>query len=338
MHLPRLLLTLLNLTATPPPSAAESIPDPRPGLEKLDFFAGDWFIFSNDDDTASVRSCRWNSGAYLLQCTSRQQGPQAESGEVLNFFTWDAVDKEYTNHLVASIGRDEFVLGSFANSVWSWRGQAKWNGKTIENRATYTQASPTNYTVKSTRLMDGKAISSRTSSGIKLPMLAQPAGWRSERIGFPLPFAPTLPFRGVVDLRFSKGMFDAASAELWSYAFVWWLEGEVQVDAATLNASVQTYYQGLTKNQGPVSASLVGDNDVTAKPVQFSGTVQLFDALVTQKPMKLNAKVATIACAAQRRTAVFFEISPQPGGNPVWSQLDALRKDFACDSGMVVRP
>src|SRR5688500_6206534 len=50
-------------------------------------------------------------------------------------------------------------------------------------------------------------------------------GWRTETIPFPLPFAPELPHRGLVELRFSPGMFKADSEELWTYSFVWWLEG-----------------------------------------------------------------------------------------------------------------
>jgi hypothetical protein len=336
MSLSRLLLTWLYVSATPMPSKTESIPDPRPGLEKLEFFAGDWFISSMDDSATSVRSCGWHPGGYLLQCTSHQQGPRADPGEVLNFFTWDSVDQEYTNHLITSAGRDEFVLGSLSNSVWSWRGQAKWKGQIIENRATYTQSSPTSYAVNSRRLVDGKTISNRASNVVRLPMLAQPSGWSSERIGFPLPFAPTLPFRGLVDLRFPQGMFDESSPELWSDAFVWWLEGEIQFDATILNESVQTYYEGLTKQHGTVSASLVSDKDVASKPTHFSGTIQFFDTLATQKPMTLNAKVTIIACGALQRTAIFFEISPQPQGSAIGLKLEALREGFRCDSRQAV--
>src|SRR4051794_9456116 len=64
--------------------------------------------------------------------------------------------------------------------------------------------------------------SAAASPSFTLPL---PPGFRTETIPFPLGFAPDLPYRGVEELRFAPGMFQPGAPDFWSYAFVWWLEG-----------------------------------------------------------------------------------------------------------------
>ncbi|MBD0258271.1 MAG: hypothetical protein ICV83_21365, partial [Cytophagales bacterium] len=51
---------------------------------------------------------------------------------------------------------------------------------------------------------------------------------------------------------------------------------------------------------------------------------------MAQRPMTLYCRVGVQRCAVQGRTAVFFELSPQPAGHAVWSDLRGLKKGFAC--------
>jgi hypothetical protein len=170
-----------------------------------------------------------------------------------------------------------------------------------------------------------------------------PAGWKSETIPFPLGFAPALPYTGVEELRFAPGMFTAGSDEFWTYAFVWWLHGDVALDAATLNSNLAAYYAGLStaveqrENFDPQDAAAVAalapaPSD-EAGAARWVGTVSAYDAFVTHARVALNLEVRVFRCAAQDRTVALFTVSPQPAGHAIWKQLAALRKSFRCTQG-----
>src|ERR1051326_7121204 len=50
-----------------------------------------------------------------------------------------------------------------------------------------------------------------------LPRLDLPTGWTEEDGLYPPTWAPTLPWKGALKLRFSPGMFKAQDRFLWSY-------------------------------------------------------------------------------------------------------------------------
>jgi hypothetical protein len=166
-----------------------------------------------------------------------------------------------------------------------------------------------------------------------------PAGWRPETIPFPLGFAPSLPYAGVEELRFAPGMFTAGSDDFWTYAFVWWLHGDIAFDATTLNADLATYFSGLSvaveqrENFDPHDAAAVAKlSPASAEPgaARWVGTVSAYDPFVTHARVELNVEVRVFRCAAQDRTVALFTISPQPDAHAVWTQLAALRDAFRC--------
>jgi hypothetical protein len=167
-----------------------------------------------------------------------------------------------------------------------------------------------------------------------------PVGWKAETIPFPLGFAPALPYVGVEELRFAPGMFSAGSDEFWTYAFVWWLHGDVAFDAATLNADLASYFGGLSlavetrESFDPHDAAAVAklspaDSEETGH-ARWVGTVSVYDAFVTHARIELDLDVRVFRCAAQDRTVALFTVSPQPEGHAVWTHLAALRDTFRC--------
>jgi hypothetical protein len=162
-----------------------------------------------------------------------------------------------------------------------------------------------------------------------------PPGWRTETITFPLPFAPELPHRGLVELRFSPGMFKADSEELWTYSFVWWLEGETKLEAPLLTKQLEQYFAGLTKlveedrarHPTPVTAKLEA---VAKTSDRFEGTVSLHDAFATHRQVQVNVRVRVFDCPLEKRTVAQFQLSPQPSSHAVWKALDRLASTFQC--------
>lgn len=167
-----------------------------------------------------------------------------------------------------------------------------------------------------------------------------PAGWRTETIPFPLGFAPSIPYSGVEELRFAPGMFTAGSDELWTYAFVWWLDGDVAFDAATLNAELAAYFTGLSlaveqregfdPKDAAAVAKLAPAGPAESGAARWEGTVSVYDAFVTHARVELNLEVRARRCAAQDRSVALFTVSPQPKDHAVWAQLAALRDAFHC--------
>jgi hypothetical protein len=168
--------------------------------------------------------------------------------------------------------------------------------------------------------------------------LPMPKGWGIERFSFPIEFAPQIPYKGVEDVRFAPGWGDSSSAEHWTYAFLWWLEGKPVVDASTLAAHLTTYYSGLVGRNLisrhipadkviPTTAKIKKDRTVAGDTETYSGTISMLNYL-TQKPQVLNCIVHVKPCDAKQHTAVFFEVSPQASTHPIWKEMEQLWSGF----------
>jgi hypothetical protein len=187
-----------------------------------------------------------------------------------------------------------------------------------------------------------EAFAQKESPAPEVPfVLPTLEGWRTETIPFPIEFAPALPYRGLEELRFSPGMFKPGSEDFWSYAFVFWLEGEVPFTAEQLNADLKTYLEGLSraveeKNEkfDPRVATVTAHLTETKAPQdgqkRFEGKVNAYDPFKTHKPLTLNLRVHVLRCSAQGRTVAFFQASPQPVTHKVWGSLERIREGFRC--------
>lgn len=155
---------------------------------------------------------------------------------------------------------------------------------------------------------------------------APPAGWRTERLEFPLEFAPELDYRGVEDLAFAPGMFTPESDSYFSYALALRLEGDHEVDEAMLTRFLATYYRGLCR---AVAAERKLERDaggVTARVQRegegFRATIAMFDPFTTGAPLELALELTTHA--TPRATEVLGLASPLDPEAPVWGELRAL--------------
>ena len=152
-----------------------------------------------------------------------------------------------------------------------------------------------------------------------------PGDWHSERHAFPLQWAPQLPYRGTLDLRFAPEFADSKADGYASYFFVWWLDGEPHFDARRLEGDLVTYYRGLNTSMGREAggqrASLEQEPDGT-----FRGLVTSFDPQGKVEPR--HGEVKVLRCGSH--TAVLFSVSPQDRGAAIWQQLDQIRDSFRC--------
>lgn len=165
------------------------------------------------------------------------------------------------------------------------------------------------------------------------PRWVVPDGWKAETIPFPLEFAPELPYRGVEELRFPKGFFEAGDPSYFSYAFVWYVVGPGPADAEVLERDLVRYFEGLAMAVGgephPARAELAG-----AIEGGVSGVVETFDAFKAKAPVTLHLKVRRVPCGAPGQVALVFQASPRPeaAGDEVWAGLEALAGAVDCQA------
>jgi hypothetical protein len=161
-----------------------------------------------------------------------------------------------------------------------------------------------------------------------------PPGWGHETIPFPLGFAPQLPYRGVEELRFAPGWSKPEEPGYWSYVFVWWLTEKPALDAASLEASLTTYFRGLSE--------AVGGEKYRIDPNQFrtelaadgasglTGRIFSMDAFATGLPITLNVVIESRECVKAKRHALTFLLSPKAKTEPLWRDLESTARTLVC--------
>ena len=169
--------------------------------------------------------------------------------------------------------------------------------------------------------------------------LPVPEEWTIERFLIHISFAPQIPYKGIEDIRFSPGWVKATSDEYWSYAFLWYLDGKVMMNAGVIEKNLEDYYTGLVTVNGsnipsekviPVMTAFRKGKKLKGDVKTYIGTIMMMD-YIQQKPITLHCKVHTKSCAGDNHTFMFFELSPQPLVHDVWKSLDQLCEEFRCN-------
>ena len=168
--------------------------------------------------------------------------------------------------------------------------------------------------------------------------LPHPKDWGIERFLVPVSFAPEIRYSGVEDIRFTPGWAKPTSEEYWTYAFLWYLNGAVQMDEKTLTKNLKSYYSGLYKaNTGDTtndtSSVITSVIKVKAEPGDlqtYKGTVQMMDYM-QKKPILLHCIVHYRYCSKDKKTLLFHELSPKPFTHSNWIKLNQLWIGFKCE-------
>jgi len=165
-----------------------------------------------------------------------------------------------------------------------------------------------------------------------------PKDWTIERFKIPISFAPQISYNGIEDLRFAPGWGKVASDEYWSYAFLWYLEGDINMDTQIISNNLRAYYTGLIAINGskipaekmiPVVTSFKEIERDRGDLRTFTGTIEMMDYR-EQKPIVLNCKAHLKSCLGENKTFIFCELSPKPLSHYIWLSLDKLWLDFKC--------
>jgi hypothetical protein len=171
-------------------------------------------------------------------------------------------------------------------------------------------------------------------------MLDTLKGWDVERFLIPISFAPSIPYKGVEDIRFTPGWAKKTTDEYWSYAFLWYVDGTPTFDANTIENNLKAYYSGLIKVNTdpakiadklfPVTSSIKPRSTGKGDLKTFEGSVTMLDYM-SQQPITLNFVIHIRSCEGKDKTFAFHEISPRPYSEDVWKRLHQLWVNFKCD-------
>lgn len=184
-----------------------------------------------------------------------------------------------------------------------------------------------------------KAVNKTAVASYTLPF---PQGWGTELFLIPIQFAPEIKYKGVEDIRFAPGWAKSGSNEYWTYCFLWALENNPAIDAATIANNLKIYYTGLinsntSKNKIPASAVIETATAFEKVPTAagdaatFKGTVRMLDYMKLE-PITLNCMVHIKSCPGQNNVYLFHALSPRPFTDSVWKSLDQIGAGFGCDT------
>ena len=167
-----------------------------------------------------------------------------------------------------------------------------------------------------------------------------PKDWTIERFLIPISFAPQIPYKGVEDIRFSPGWAKVKSDEYWTYAFLWYLDTPPKMDEKIIAENLKAYYTGLLKSNTdstkastekliPVTTSFKKATTDKGDLETYTGKIEMIDYM-QRKPITLNCIVHLKTCAEERKTILFYELSPKPFTHNNWLNLNQLWFDFKC--------
>lgn len=165
-----------------------------------------------------------------------------------------------------------------------------------------------------------------------------PDGWKTERIPFPLDFAPSLPYSGYEELRFSPAFGKADQPLFFTYGFVWVIPATVELKREQLERDLKTYFDGLMKAvaeskkiEGVRVDTKVTVTDAPPGPDKISWTarIETYDAFFTRKPLVLVMNVIQNVKVWPAWRVHYFEATTDPMKPEVLPALQVLRANLA---------
>jgi hypothetical protein len=172
-----------------------------------------------------------------------------------------------------------------------------------------------------------------------------PAGWAKETFALPPPFAPDMKWKGTEELRFAPGMFKANAPDFFSYAMLFWLADDAEIDAKTMEQELLAYYRGLaaTVLKGKKQEVDTKDFSVTITIAKQSdrrpggeavagyvGELKWIEPFTTGQPQTLRLEIHSWPSAKDKRHCLFVCASPQPETGAVWKTLREIRTGCTC--------
>ncbi len=174
-------------------------------------------------------------------------------------------------------------------------------------------------------------------------LLKEPANWAFERFQLPPVFAPSFPYRGVEELRFSPGMFDKGSTNYFTYAFAAQLDSTSSMPADSIRDYLLTYFKGLCNGTANDRKLVIDTSKITVSVKKkkvapeteiYNALLNIFGVFADGAPIKLNMEIKVLPYARIKKTYLIFIASPREKTDSVWKQLYKIQQDFTVPAGL----
>ena len=171
--------------------------------------------------------------------------------------------------------------------------------------------------------------------------LEAPEAWKGETITLPPGFAPDMKIRGIEEIRFAPGMFQATSDSFFSYISVFRIDGGPEFTEAVVRDESLVYYRGL-------AAAVLGADKVDVKKFALElkqvktatagvtasvGKLQWTEPFVTKQPQALRLETQT--WRAKKYRHLLCSVSPTAPTAAIWKDLHEIRDKFLQTNGRV---
>lgn len=141
--------------AQPPPP-----PKPGPEVQRLAYFVGTWktdgeFLLDPKGKYGGTVTFEWFPGDFSIVGRAEGTGVRGPMNE-LHIFSYSDTDKAYTWYLMSRSGASRMVRKwSVDGRVWTCEAESTVGGKPAKYRYTMTEVSPTFYSYKVERSVEG---------------------------------------------------------------------------------------------------------------------------------------------------------------------------------------
>lgn len=171
--------------------------------------------------------------------------------------------------------------------------------------------------------------------------LQTPQGWRKESFRFPLPYAPSLPYEGTEEVRFSPSWTHFSEEGGFSYVVLWDIE-PAALEPEALERALGVYFDGLMNNVAIARKidAMVTQTTASLHPLDvpagwsdaYAGVVHTWNGFSKAEDLALHVEVTKRPCGPAR-VQVLFAIARAPrSATAVWEPLRNLRQAAACAS------
>lgn len=161
-------------------------------------------------------------------------------------------------------------------------------------------------------------------------LLKEPANWAFEKFALPPVFAPSFPYHGFEELRFSPGMFVKDSVDYFSYAFAASVDNKTTMTKADISNYLDLYFKGLCFATARDRKLTVDTSKIKISVQQQKGlyyaVLNIFGVFADGAPVTLNMEIKVITGKAPAKLRLVFLASPQPKTATIWKQLYKIRE------------
>lgn len=145
-------LILLFAVANPVPVNAQDASKPSTEVQKLSSWVGTWKAEARG--YSGTTTCEWYAGGFGLVCNMEGTGPEGQYSSI-SICSYDPDSKEYTIYTLSSDGPSGMAKGTLNGNTWLFQSDSTANGRSVKNRSTFVDVTPTSQTYKIEVSLDG---------------------------------------------------------------------------------------------------------------------------------------------------------------------------------------